>query len=187
METRISYCNINFTFCIPHAMHKHKINQIYDPRKIYEIAKVRSLMMGVNHYVLQTYFDFIWTINLQPNATHRWHIQRKHELEGIFFLTRNHLLTQKRFHQNYGLSVIDRTHSFAHEIIIILLLMWCYCCTYLQLFVKSKTNLLEHCWRVERGHLHMHFVGSQTLPDSWQARTSERSRHWQPHNSSRYT
>ena len=35
------------------------------------------------------------------------------------FLTRNHLLTQKRFHQNYGLSVIDRTHSFAHEIIII--------------------------------------------------------------------
>ena len=103
------------------------------------------------------------------------------------FLTRNHLLTQKRFHQNYGLSVIDRTHSFAHEIIIIVLLMWCYCCTYLQLFVKSKTNLLEHCWRVERGHLHMHFVGSQTLPDSWQARTSERSRHWQPHNSSRYT
>ena len=104
-----------------------------------------------------------------------------------FFLTRNHLLTQKRFHQNYGLSIIDRTHSFAHEIIIIVLLMRCYCCTYLQLFVKSKTNLLEHCWRVERGHLHMHFVGSQTLPDSWQARTSERSRHWQPHNSSRYT
>ena len=103
------------------------------------------------------------------------------------FLTRNHLLTQKRFHQNHGLSVIDRTHSFAHEIIIIVLLMWCYCCTYLQLFVKSKTNLLEHCWRVERGHLHMHFVGSQTLPDSWQARTSERSRHWQPHSSSRYT
>ena len=104
-----------------------------------------------------------------------------------FFLTRNHLLTQWHLHKNYGISVIDRTHSFAHEIIIIVLLMWCYCCTYLQLFVKSKTNLLEHCWRVERGHLHMHFVGSQTLPDSWQARTSERSRHWQPHNSSRYT
>lgn len=58
--------------------------------------------------------------------------------------------------------------------------------TYLQLLVKSKTKLVEHCWREAKGHRHMHIPGSQTRPESWQAWTSLRSLQWQLQSSSLY-
>ena len=153
-------------------MHKHKINQIYDPRKIYEIAKVRSLMMGVNHYVLQTYFDFILTINLQPNATHRWHIQRKHELEWIVSNKKSFVdsktFSRKLWPLRYWQNTFIRTWNYYYCVINVMLLL------YLLAAVRKVENefarALLKSWKRTSAHAFCRVPNSpwlMTSPNLW--------------------